>query len=199
MKLPEYLAAQISRETRYFELSERLHLESGKHLDEVVVAYRTWGHPDNAARRAILICHALTASADADVWWPGIIGDDCAFDPATDFIICSNILGSCYGTTGPVSVRPGGDDRYRAAFPRVTVRDMVVLQRHLLDHLGIEQLELVTGASLGGMQVLEWAAMYPERVRTIVPICVSGRHSAWCIAISEAQRAAIRMDPNWKS
>lgn len=195
--LPAFLSRHLSRETRFFDLRAPLMLESGEALNDVRIAYRTWGDAANAARSAVLICHALTGSADVDAWWPDIIGEGRAFDPRRDFIVCSNILGSCYGTTGPVSFRPGTRERYRAGFPRVTVRDMVELQRHLLDHLGVERLSVVTGPSLGGMQALEWAAMYPERVESIVPIGVGGRHSAWCIAMSEAQRHAIYADPHW--
>lgn len=197
MSLPDYLAAQIAAETEFLAVNGEFRLENGERLRDVQVAYRTWGDPSNAATNAILICHALTGSADVEAWWPGIIGAGCAFDPAKDFVICANILGSCYGTTGPVSVKPGSSDRYRADFPRISIRDMVELERVLLDELGVGQLELVTGPSLGGMQALEWAVSYPERVRSIVPIGVGGRHSAWCIGVSEAQRAAIAADPNW--
>lgn len=195
--LPRFLARHLSRDTRFFDVRAPVRLESGQSLDGVRIAYRTWGDSRNAADNAVLICHALTGSADVDAWWPDIIGEGKAFDPRRDFIVCSNILGSCYGTTGPVSLRPGSQERYRAAFPRVTVRDMVVAQRLLLDHLGVQRLSVVTGPSLGGMQALEWAAMYPDRVDSIVPIGVGGRHSSWCIAMSEAQRQAIYADPNW--
>ena len=197
MSLPDYLLAQIAADTQYFRLPGEFVLENGEALQDVEIAYRTWGDPENAADHAILICHALTGSADVEAWWPNIIGSGKTFDPARDFIVCANILGSCYGTTGPVNNRPGSDERYRAAFPRISVRDMVELERVLLDELGIEKIELVTGPSLGGMQALEWAVMYPERVGSVVPIGVGGRHSAWCIGISEAQRAAIATDPNW--
>ena len=197
MNLPDYLRNQISPQTCYLELPRSVALESGAVVDNVTVAYRTWGDIRNAQHRAILICHALTGSADADVWWPGIVGEGCAFDPANDFVICSNVLAGCYGTTGPVSTRPQRDGQFKANFPRVTIRDMVTVQHALLDHLGVRELLLVTGPSLGGMQVLEWAAMFPERVKSIVPVGVSGRHSAWCIGISEAQRAAIAADSNW--
>ena len=197
MTLPGYLAAQISADTQYLRVARPFELENGELLDDVVIAYRTWGDIANARERAILVCHALTGSADVDAWWPGIIGEGSAFDPRRDFIVCANILGSCYGTTGPVSTKTGGGDRWRADFPRVSVRDMVTLQALLLDELGIDSLELVTGPSLGGMQALEWALSYPERVRSIVPIGVGGRHSAWCIGVSEAQRAAIAADPDW--
>lgn len=196
--LPPYLSRHISPATQYYELAETLRLESGQTLERVTVAYRTWGDPANAARNAILICHALTGSADVDAWWPGIIARHGAFDPDTDFIICSNILGSCYGTTGPVSLQPRTGARYRADFPRITVRDMVRVQRALIDHLGVDRLALVTGPSLGGMQALEWALMYPDKVESIAPIGVGGRHSAWCIAMSEAQRHAIYADPDWQ-
>lgn len=187
----------VSADTRWLHLSDDVQLECGARLEKPVIAYRTWGDPANAKDSTVLICHALTASADADRWWPGMIGEGAAFDPALDYVICSNVLGSCYGTTGPASARPGGDTPYRADFPRVSVRDMVGLQRKLLDALGIDRLRLVTGPSLGGMQALEWAASYPERVASIAPIGVGGRHSAWCIAMSEAQRAAIYADENW--
>ena len=198
MNLPAYLRDRISAETRFHRVPGDFALESGAVLQDVDIAYRTWGDPANAKDRAILVCHALTGSADVEAWWPNLIGARKTFDPARDYVICANILGSCYGTTGPVSHKPGSTQRYRADFPRISVRDMVELQRVLLDELGVERLELVTGPSLGGMQALEWALMYPERVGSIVPIGVGGRHSAWCIGISEAQRAAIAADPNWK-
>jgi len=197
-QLPGYLQRHLSRKTLYFELPGRFDLESGAMLDAVKVAYQTWGGAKNARERTVLICHALTGSADVDQWWPNMIGRNKAFDPAHDFIVCSNILGSCYGTTGPVSLRPDHKARYRGDFPAITVRDMVRLQGLLLDHLGVGKIELITGPSLGGMQALEWAALFPERVNTIVPIGVGGRHSAWCIAMTEAQRAAIYADPAWQ-
>ena len=197
MSLPDYLLAQIAADTQYLHLPGEFLLESGERLQDVEIAYRTWGDPENAADHAILICHALTGSADVEAWWPNIIGPGKTFDPRNDFIVCANILGSCYGTTGPANHVPGSAERYRAAFPRISVRDMVELERLLLDELGVAKIELVTGPSLGGMQALEWAAMYPDRVGSVVPIGVGGRHSAWCIGISEAQRAAIATDPNW--
>jgi len=197
MSLPDHLKAQIAAETRFLHVPGDFVLESGEVLCDVDIAYRTWGDPANAAEHAILICHALTGSADVEAWWPNVIGAGKTFDPAHDFIVCANILGSCYGSTGPANFKPGTQTRYRADFPRVSIRDMVELERTLLDELGIEYLELVTGPSLGGMQALEWAAMYPERVGSVVPIGVGGQHSAWCIGISEAQRAAIAADPNW--
>ena len=195
-QLPARLAQHISAETQFYALPGTFALESGVSLANVVVAYRTWGRLNRAGDNAVLVCHALTGSADVDAWWPGLIENGGALDPEQDFIVCSNILGSCYGTTGPVSRRPDGR-RYRADFPEITVRDMVRLEKRLLEHLGVNRLALVTGPSLGGMQALEWAVSYPDFVASIVPIGVGVHHSSWCIAMNAAQRAAIYADPNW--
>ncbi len=198
MKLPPAIARWLSPETRYRELPGSFRLESGESVDDPVVAYRTWGTLNRDGTNAVLVCHALTGSADADDWWAGMFGPGRALDPERDFIVCSNVLGGCYGTSGPLSPAPDGARRQGGDFPRVTVRDMVHLQRRLLDALGVRRLALVIGPSLGGMQVLEWAACYPERVGAIAPIGISARHSAWCIGISEAQRQAIWRDPLWR-
>jgi homoserine O-acetyltransferase len=188
----------ISDSTEYFESNEPLKLELGGELPGVKVAYRTWGTLDESKSNVILICHALTGSADADAWWSGMFAENGAFDESRDFIVCSNVLGSCYGTTGPLSINPLTSRRYGPDFPRITIRDMVRLQHRLLrDLLGIESIRLVVGASLGGMQVLEWGFMYPEMTRSLMPMGISGRHSAWCIAQSEAQRQAIEADSDW--
>ncbi len=187
----------ISDNTAFFVSRHPFMLELGGVLPEVTVAYRTWGTLNRERSNAILICHALTGSADADEWWPGMFGKGRAFDPDRDFVICSNVLGSCYGTTGPLSPNPESGRHYGPDFPAITIRDMVHLQRLLLDELGIEQLSLVVGASLGGMQVLEWGCLYPEMVQALMPMGISGRHSAWCIAQSEAQRSAIMADRDW--
>ena len=188
---------EISADTLYASIGA-LTLESGDTLADVTLAYRTWGTLNQRGDNAVLVCHALTGSADTDVWWPGLIGPGRTFNPAEDFVVCSNVLGGCYGSTGPLSPRPGVRERYGGHFPQITIRDMVNAQARLLDNLGIRSLRVVTGASMGGMQALEWAASYPERVRAVAPIGVSGRHSAWCIAISESQRAAIVADPKWR-
>ncbi|ARM31213.1 homoserine O-acetyltransferase [Prosthecochloris sp. HL-130-GSB] len=187
----------ISDQTAFFVSRDPFRPELGGELPGVTVAYRTWGTLNRDGSNAVLVCHALTGSADADEWWAGMFGKAKAFDPDEDFIICSNVLGSCYGTTGPLSINPVTGTNYGPDFPRITIRDMVRLQRLLLEELGIEQLKLVVGASLGGMQALEWGAMYPSMVRSLMPMGVSGRHSAWCIAQSEAQRCAIMADSQW--
>jgi homoserine O-acetyltransferase len=188
----------ISPQTQFYQLSEPFQLESGEVLINVQVAYRTWGKLNANRDNGVLICHALTGSSDADDWWEPLFGAGKAFDPDQDFIVCSNILGSCYGTTGPTSINPKTGKAYAVAFPRITIRDMVHLQAALLEYLEVKSLQLVIGGSLGGMQVLEWALLYPEKVRAIAPMAASGRHSAWCIGLSEAQRQAIYTDPNWQ-
>ncbi len=147
----------------------------------------------------MLICHALTGNADADEWWEPLIGPGRALDPSREFIVCSNILGSCSGTTGPASIDPATSLPYGASFPRITVRDIVAVQRALVRHLGIHRLRLVIGGSFGGMQALEWPLLVeenaPDLVESIAIIAASGRHSPWTIAWSEAQRQAIALDP----
>ncbi|MGI9641876.1 MAG: homoserine O-acetyltransferase MetX [Acidimicrobiia bacterium] len=166
-------------------------LERGGTLANVEVEVRTWGRH---RRAATLICHALTGDANVDSWWKGIIGSSRPLDPADRFIVCMNVLGSCYGTTGPTTQGPDGSP-IGPAFPTVTIRDMVEVQRATLDQLGVERLELVIGGSMGGMQALEWGAMYPSFVENIVPIGVGASQSAWAIGLSEAQRSAILTDP----
>jgi homoserine O-acetyltransferase/O-succinyltransferase len=190
-------AAHHSPDTCLLSLPEAFGLECGALLPSVDIAYRTWGRLAPGGDNAVLICHALTGSADADRWWELLIGPGRAIDTDHDFVVCSNVLGSCYGTTGPASKRPDSRRYWGPDFPPVTVRDMVRLQALLLDAMGVSRLRLAIGGSLGGMQVLEWAAIFPDRVDAVVPIAAPGRHSAWAIALSEAQRAAIEADPLW--
>lgn len=178
-------------------LDAPLALESGAMLPGIEIAYRTWGRLNAAADNAVLVCHSLTGSADVAAWWPVLLGRGHALDPTRDFIVCSNVLGGCHGTTGPASVIPGSSRVYGPEFPHVTVRDIVHAQARLLDVLGVQRLRLVVGASFGGMQALEWAALYPARVDALALIATSARQSAWAIGLSEAQRQAIRADANW--
>jgi homoserine O-acetyltransferase len=184
----------ISDRTEYLELEDSLELEGGDVLRGARVAYRTWGKPSDTA---ILVCHALTGSADADVWWGGTMGTGRLFDPDLEFIVSANVLGGCYGTTGPGSIDADGR-RYGPDFPRITITDMVRAQRLLLDHLGVTRLALVIGGSMGGMQALAWAARYPDLVEAVVPIGTGSAQSPWAIALSEAQRAAIVSDPRFE-
>jgi len=173
-------------------------LELGGVLPGVEVGYRTWGKLDAEGSNAVVICHALTGSADADRWWTRMFGPGRALDPEHDFVVCSNILGSCYGTTGPTSIDPATGEAWRGTFPRITIRDMVRVQHALVSALGVKRIRLVIGGSLGGMQVLEWALLHPGMVDAIAFIAASARHSAWCIGHSEAQRQAILADPRWR-
>lgn len=172
------------------------HLERGGTLREVTVEVRTWGrHRANAT----LVCHALTGDANADDWWSGLFARGRILDPVDRFVVSMNVLGSCYGTTGPTSIPPGELTPYAGAFPRITIRDMVNIQHLVLDQLGVRRLDLVLGGSMGGMQALEWAVMFPEMVDTIVPIAVGASQSAWAIGLSETQRHAITTDPAYKN
>lgn len=184
----------ISGKTEFLDLEGPFLLECGHTLPQVRIAFRTWGQPQP---NATLVCHALTGSADADDWWADLFGPGRALDPAHDYIVCANVLGGCYGTTGPTSRAPGAFEPYGATFPAITIRDIIHSQARLLEHLGVETLDLVVGGSMGGMQVLEWALLYPEKVRAIAPIAAGPTQSAWAVALSEAQRQAIKADANY--
>ncbi len=180
--------------------------ESGQTLAEVNVAYETWGVLNTRGDNAILICHALTGTSHAASgeqnrnagWWEFLIGPGRTIDTRNYFVICANVLGGCSGSTGPASIDPSTQKPFGMRFPVVTVRDMVNNQRSLIDRLGIGRLHMITGASLGGMQAMEWAAMYPERVEAIMPISTPGRVYDQSIAYRKAQRKAIMMDPEWR-
>lgn len=190
---------------RLYDDTRPFQFESGVLLAPIDVAYETYGSLNRERTNAILVCHALSGDAHAagissdgqPGWWDGIVGEGKALDPAKHFIVCSNFLGSCNGTTGPASINPRTGKPYRAAFPQMTVRDMVRVQYELLKRIGIRRLKAVVGGSLGGMQVLEWALMYPEFVEAIIPIATAARHSAWCIGLNEVARLGILSDPGW--
>lgn len=181
---------------KVLSLNDPVPLECGEVLENVTVAYRSWGTLSQGRDNVVVVCHALTGSPDVDLWWGNLVGPGRTLDPDRDFIISTNVLGSCYGTTGPTAERPRGGRRWGSDFPDITVRDMVEVQRRLLDALGVRRIKLVIGGSLGGMQTLEWTLM-DSRVEAAIVIAASARHSAWCIAQSEAQRAAIAADPKW--
>jgi len=195
--LPPARAAFIAPETRWFVPPGRFDLESGGSLPGIQIAFRTWGRLSPDGDNAVVVCHAFTGSADVDRWWTRMFGPGRALDPDRDFVVCANILGSCYGTTGPASIDPSTGRPWLGSFPAITLRDMVRAQGELALALGIRSVRSVMGGSLGGMQVLEWALLYPDLVQSIVPIASSARHSAWAIGLSEAQRQAISADPRW--
>ncbi|WP_174292384.1 homoserine O-acetyltransferase MetX [Sphingomonas bacterium] len=183
-----------------------LALDGGGSLAPVEIAYETYGTLDADAGNAVLICHALTGDQHvASVhprtgkpgWWTRMVGAGKPIDPARHFVVCANVLGSCMGSSGPASVDAASGQSYAMTFPVITIRDMVRAQAMLLDHLGIGTLRAVVGGSMGGMQVLSWAATFPERVRAAVVIAATARHTAQNIAFHEVGRQAIMADPKW--
>jgi homoserine O-acetyltransferase/O-succinyltransferase len=183
-----------------------LKLDGGQSLDTFQIAYETWGELNADKSNAILVCHALTgdqyvASVNPVTgkpgWWTSLIGPGLPVDTDRFFVICSNILGGCMGSTGPASINPASGQPYGIDFPVITIGDMVNAQARLIDHLGIDQLFAVVGGSMGGMQVLEWAARYKDRVFAALPIATAPRHSAQNIAFHEVGRQAVMADPLW--
>jgi homoserine O-acetyltransferase len=182
-------------------------LDSGQKLAPLTIAYMTYGTLNADKSNAILVTHALTGDqfvasthpvTGKPGWWGLAVGPGKAIDTDRYFVICANVLGGCMGTTGPGEIEPATNKPYGLSFPLVTIRDMVRAQALLLDHLGIEKLLCVLGGSMGGMQVLQWAASYPERVFTAMPIATGARHSAQNIAFHEVGRQAIMADPDWR-
>ncbi|HOI75422.1 MAG TPA: homoserine O-acetyltransferase [Syntrophales bacterium] len=191
----------------FAEPPEKLVLESGRSLGPVTLAYETYGELNRDRSNAVLLCHALSGDAHAagfhegdedPGWWDAMIGPGKAFDTDEYFIICSNVIGGCKGSTGPSSPDPATGKPYALGFPMITIGDMVNAQRHLVDHLGIERLLSVVGGSMGGMQALQWASAYPERVRSVIPIATALKHSPQQIAFDEVVRQSIMADPDWR-
>jgi len=188
-------------------LERPLRLDSGARLEGVEIAFETYGRLDAARANAILVCHALTgdqhlASTHSVTgkrgWWDRMVGPGRPLDPERHFIICSNVLGGCMGSTGPASVDPATGERYGLSFPVITIADMVRAQAMLVEELGIESLLCVVGGSMGGMQVLQWAADYPDRLFSAACLAATARHSAQNIAFHEVGRQAIMADPDWR-
>ena len=189
-------------DSQYFDYKYSFALESGESLPGFRLAYTTRGtlnkdHSTTGRSNVVWICHALTGNADPGDWWGGMVGAGKYFDPARDFIVCANVLGSCYGSTGPLSVDPATNRPYHHDFPTVTIRDMVGALDLLRQELGIEKIHTCIGGSLGGEQAVEWAIMAPTLIDNLVLIASSAVASPWCIAFNEAQRMAIEADPTW--
>ena len=197
-------------ETKYFNFDELI-LDSKERLKPVTIAYETYGtlRVNEGKSNAVLIEHALTGDAHAagyhkDLkdeekpgWWDTMIGPGKAFDTEKYFVVCSNVLGGCKGSTGPSSVNPKTGKPYGIDFPIITVADMVRAQKELIDELGIKKLLAVVGGSMGGMQVLQWLVSYPENVASAIPIATTAKHSPQQIAFSEVGRQAVMSDPDW--
>jgi homoserine O-acetyltransferase len=179
-------------------IKEVFTLESGAELPELRIAYHTYGTLNADTSNVVWVCHALTANSDVADWWTGLIGEGRVIDPARHFIVCANILGSCYGSSGPLSINPQNGQPYFNSFPQVTVRDMVKAHILLRKHLGIEKIHLLIGGSMGGYQVLEWALAEPAAIDRLFLLCTGASESAWGIAIHTAQRLAIEADCSWQ-
>lgn len=196
-------------ETQFYTFADPPHpliLKSGVKLGPITLVYETYGELNRDKSNAILVFHSLTGDAHAagfhtghtkPGWWDDMIGPGKAFDTNKYFIISSNVLGGCKGSTGPASIDPKTNKPYGLSFPFVTIEDMVSAQKHLIDHLGIKKLLSVSGGSMGGLQALIWAVKYPERMQSVILIATNYRHSAQQIALHEVARQAIMSDPDW--
>jgi homoserine O-acetyltransferase/O-succinyltransferase len=183
----------------YFKYDHPFELEGGEVLPGITVAYHAYGRLNADKSNVVWVCHALTANSDVARWWPGVVGENGAVRPQDYFIVCANILGSCYGSSGPLSIDPRTEKPYYERFPMVTIRDMVKAHILLRKHLGLEKIGLLMGGSMGGYQVLEWAVMEREVIGKLFLIGTSPAESAWGIAVHTAQRLAIEADPSWDS
>ncbi len=188
---------------------DSLPLQRGGQFGPITVAYETWGNLNANGDNAVLITHALTGNSHAHdaenpddtkvAWWNPLIGPGRFFDTSRYFVVCSNILGGCYGTIGPSSIDPNTGQSYGIRFPVITIHDMVETQRKLIEHLGVNRLHMVAGGSIGGQQALEWAIAYPELVENVIVVAATAALTAQAIAFSEVQRQAILSDPRWQN
>ncbi len=201
------LKEALTPSSKLISFERGMKLDCGAHLPELNVAYETYGTLNADKSNAVLICHALTgdqyAASNNPVtgklgWWLNMIGPGKPVDTEKYFVICVNVLGSCLGTTGPLSINPDTGRAYGVDLPVITIHDMVKAQNMLIDHLGIETLFAVIGGSMGGMQVLQWAASFPEKVFAAIPIATGAHHSPQNIAFNEVGRQAVMADPDWQ-
>ena len=201
-------AATPSSQVARFAADQPLVMDAGASLSPLTIGYQTYGTLNAHKSNAVLICHALTGDQHvANVhpvtgkngWWETMVGPGRPIDTNRFFVVCSNVVGGCMGTTGPASTDPATGYPYGLDLPVITIRDMVRAQAMLIDHLGIETLFCVAGGSMGGMQVLQWAASYPERVFCALPIATGARHSSQNIAFHEVGRQAVMADPDWRA
>lgn len=206
-RVAQQLGVVETRTVTFAEPPGEMPLDSGEKLGPVTVAYETYGTLNNSGSNAILVTHALSGDAHAagyhegektPGWWNDMIGPGKGLDTDKYFVICSNVIGGCKGSTGPSSINPKSGKPYALTFPSISIRDMVEAQRKLIDHLGIENLLSVVGGSMGGMQVLQWMVSYPDRVRSAVPIATTLKHAPQQIAFDEVGRQAIMADVNWR-
>jgi homoserine O-acetyltransferase len=181
----------------YFHYNQRFMLETGQSLAGVTIAYDTYGKLNADKSNVVWICHHLTANSSVAEWWPGVVGERHIINPENYFIVCANIIGSCYGSTGPLSIDPATQQPYYDTFPFITVRDMVNAHILLRQYLGLPAIYLLVGGSMGGYQAMEWCAMEKDVVRHLLLLSTSATESAWGIAVHTAQRMAIEADGSW--
>ena len=182
----------------YFFYPHQFQLENGAVLPKLTIAYSTYGKLDADKSNVVWVCHALTANSNAAEWWGGVVGNGHVIDPEKYFIVCANIIGSCYGTTGPLSIHPHTKEPYYNNFPAITIRDMVQAHILLRKQLGIQKILLVMGGSMGGYQAMEWCIMEKEVIENLFLLATSATESAWGIATHTAQRLSIEADCTWQ-
>ncbi len=184
--------------TQYFHYNEPFELECGVVLPGIVIAYHEYGQRSTGVSNTVWVCHALTANSNATEWWPGVIGDKGIIRASHYHIVCANVLGSCYGSTGPATMNPDTGAPFYDDFPLVTIRDMVKAHILLRKYLGIEKIHLLMGGSMGGYQALEWCVMEKDLIENLFLLATSPAESAWGIATHTAQRLAIEADSTWR-
>ncbi|MBC5775066.1 homoserine O-acetyltransferase [Pontibacter sp. KCTC 32443] len=189
----------MSTQQHTFHYQQEFKLESGFSLPGFQLAYTTYGQLNLQRNNVVWVCHALTGNAEVTDWWGGLFGEGKLYDPEEWFIVCANMLGGCYGSTGPLSINPNTLKPYFHSFPQLTNRDIIGAFDLLRQELELEQVHTLIGGSLGGQQALEWALQKPDVFARLVHVASNARHSAWGIAFNESQRMAIRQDPTWAS
>ena len=176
---------------KLFDSNDVFFLENGKQFDNLLIAYHTYGTYKKGITPVAWVCHALTANSDVADWWSNIFGQGNILDPQKYFIVCANNLGSCYGTTSPITSPAGSNKKYGNDFPSITISDMVAAHIALKNKLGIDEIHLLLGGSMGGQQAMEWAIHEPSKIKNLVLLATNAKHSPWGIAFNEAQRMAI--------
>ncbi|MDN3204481.1 homoserine O-acetyltransferase family protein [Algoriphagus sediminis] len=180
-----------------FQSSEGLELESGEKLEQFEIQYTTYGKLNSKCDNVIWVIHALTGDSNPAEWWSGLVGEDKFYDPTKHFIICANLLGSCYGSTNPLSLKPGSKEKYYYDFPDLTTRDLAVSLDKLRDHLGIREINTLIGGSLGGQVALEWAYALGQKLKNLIVLASTAKTSPWTIGFNEAQRMSLECDSTW--
>jgi len=193
----KYMSHNNGENIKFLKYKKEFILENGESLPEIDIAYTTYGEINEAQDNIVWMCHAFTANSDPIDWWPGMVGDGFFFDPKKYFIVCANILGSCYGSTGPLSINPKTNKPYYLTFPQITVRDQVKAHEILREHLNINNIYLILGCSIGGHQALEWTISNPSIFKHAIYVATNAVMTPWVAAFDESQRLAIEADPSF--